>query len=213
MSQGESQVKEGFYLSEEGEWIPEGWNCSYWENEIILNYGRAIKGYQRKSSGYPVYGTNGHIGYHEEKLFDGPAVILGRKGANRGVKFSDSDFWVVDTAYGVEPKNGNEPKWLYYKLIADKIGEIDDGSPIPSTPRAFVYATKVNLPDPPEQKAIAAVLGSLDDKIELLREQNETLEALAQTLFKRWFIDFNFPDKNGKPYKDSGGIMIASELG
>ncbi len=61
--------------------------------------------------------------------------------------------------------------------------------------------------------AIAAVLGSLDDKIELLREQNETLEALAQTLFKRWFIDFNFPDKNGNPYKNSSGKMIASELG
>jgi type I restriction enzyme S subunit len=65
----------------------------------------------------------------------------------------------------------------------------------------------------PEQKAIAAVLGSLDDKIELLREQNETLEALAQTLFNRWFIDFNFPDENGNPYKDSGGKMIPSELG
>ena len=64
-----------------------------------------------------------------------------------------------------------------------------------------------------EQKAIAAVLGSLDDKIELLREQNETLEALAQTLFKRWFIDFNFPDENGNPYKDSSGKMIASEFG
>lgn len=61
------------------------------------------------------------------------------------------------------------------------------------------------IPKVPEQKAIAGVLGSLDDKIELLREQNETLEALAQTLFKHWFIDFNFPDKNGKPYKDSGG--------
>jgi len=69
------------------------------------------------------------------------------------------------------------------------------------------------LPLLSEQKAIVAVLSSLDDKIELLREQNETLEALAQTLFKRWFIDFNFPDKNGNPYKDSGGTMIPSELG
>lgn len=207
------ETRVGFYFSEDGEWVPDGWNRTNWEDEITLNYGKAIKGYQEKQSGYPVYGTNGPIGYHEEKLFDGPAVILGRKGANRGVEYSESDFWVVDTAYGVEPKNENHPKWLYYKLIADKIGEIDDGSPIPSTPRAFVYATEVNIPSPSEQKAIAAVLGSLDDKIELLREQNETLEALAQTLFKRWFIDFNFPDENGNPYKDSGGKMVASELG
>ena len=207
------ETKEGFYLGEDGEWIPDGWNRKKWEDEIKLNYGKAIKGYQQKQAGYPVYGTNGPIGYHEEKLFNGPGVILGRKGANRGVEYSTSDFWVVDTAYAVKPKNGNLPKWLYYKLIADKIGEIDDGSPIPLTPRAFVYATEVNIPLPTEQKAIAAVLGSLDDKIELLREQNETLEALAQTLFKRWFIDFNFPDENGNPYKDSGGKMTPSELG
>lgn len=64
-----------------------------------------------------------------------------------------------------------------------------------------------------EQKEIAKVLSSLDDKIELLREQNKTLEATAQTIFKEWFVNFNFPDENGKPYKDAGGKMIDSELG
>jgi len=65
----------------------------------------------------------------------------------------------------------------------------------------------------PEQKAIANVLSSLDDKIELLRKQNETLEAIAQTIFNEWFVNFNFPDKNGQPYKASGGKMVDSELG
>ena len=72
---------------------------------------------------------------------------------------------------------------------------------------------EILLPPLPEQRAIAAVLSSLDDKIELLREQNKALEAIAQTLFKEWFVNFNFPDKNGKPYKASGGKMIDSELG
>lgn len=74
-------------------------------------------------------------------------------------------------------------------------------------------SAKFLFPPVSEQTRIGNLLGSLDDKIELLREQNETLEVLAQTLFKRWFIDFNFPDKNGNPYKDSGGKMIGSELG
>jgi len=87
------------------------------------------------------------------------------------------------------------------------------GTPGIGQPLTSLKSISVVLPPLSEQKAIAAVLGSLDDKIELLREQNETLEALAQTLFKRWFIDFNFPDENGNPYKDSGGAMIASELG
>lgn len=71
----------------------------------------------------------------------------------------------------------------------------------------------VTLPPLPEQCAIAAILSSLDDKIELLREQNRTLEEMAQRLFKEWFVDFNFPDERRKPYKKSGGKMVESELG
>lgn len=71
----------------------------------------------------------------------------------------------------------------------------------------------VRLPSDNEQRAIAAVLGSFDDKIELLREQNKTLEATAQAIFKEWFVNFNFPNEKGKPYKKSGGKMIDYELG
>ncbi|UKP01475.1 restriction endonuclease subunit S [Nostoc sp. UHCC 0870] len=74
----------------------------------------------------------------------------------------------------------------------------------------------LQLPDLPSlkiQKEIGDTLGNLDAKIENLRRQNETLEAIAQTLFKHWFIDFEFPNADGKPYKSSGGAMIPSELG
>ena len=64
-----------------------------------------------------------------------------------------------------------------------------------------------------EQKEIATILSTLDKKIALLKKQNQTLEELAQTLFSRWFVDFEFPNEQGKPYKSSGGKMIASELG
>jgi len=72
---------------------------------------------------------------------------------------------------------------------------------------------KIVLPSWEEQKRIAAVLSCLDDKIENLRKQNETLEKIAQTLFKHWFIDFEFPNENGQPYRSSGGAMQPSELG
>ena len=71
----------------------------------------------------------------------------------------------------------------------------------------------IKIPSLEEQKAIADVLSCLDGKIENLRRQNETLEAIAQTLFKHWFMDFEFPNEDGKPYKSSGGAMIPSELG
>ena len=73
----------------------------------------------------------------------------------------------------------------------------------------------LQIPKPPlhEQNNIVSIFSLLDDKITLLREQNQTLEELAQTLFKRWFVEFEFPNENGQPYKSSGGKMVESELG
>jgi len=75
--------------------------------------------------------------------------------------------------------------------------------------------SKLLVPCPPlhEQHAISKILSNLDAKIELNREMNATLESMAEALFKHWFVDFEFPDENGKPYKSSGGRMIESELG
>ena len=71
----------------------------------------------------------------------------------------------------------------------------------------------LNIPDLTTQTAIAEILSSLDDKIELNNKINQELENLAQTLFKQWFIDFEFPNEKGEPYKSSGGEMVESELG
>ena len=72
---------------------------------------------------------------------------------------------------------------------------------------------KIKLPPLAEQKRIASILSSFDDKIELNNKTNKILEEMAQTIFEEWFINFNFPNANGKPYKKSGGEMIGSELG
>lgn len=64
-----------------------------------------------------------------------------------------------------------------------------------------------------EQKMIANILSTLDEKIEVNNQINETLENMAQALFKQWFIDFEFPNANGEPYKSSGGVMFESEQG
>jgi len=87
------------------------------------------------------------------------------------------------------------------------------GGAQPLLTQTLLKELEINLPTLPEQKAIAAVLSAFDDKIELLREQNQTLETLAQTIFKEWFVHFNFPGKDGKHYRDNGGEMVDSELG
>ena len=73
--------------------------------------------------------------------------------------------------------------------------------------------TKIKLPPLHEQKAIAHILSTLDDKIEVNNQINKTIENMAQAIFKQWFVDFEFPNEDGEPYKSSGGEMVESELG
>ena len=167
------------------------WRASTWGEEISLEYGKALRDYDKASGKYRVFGSNGPIGWTDKTLAPGPGVILGRKGAYRGIEFSRAPFFVIDTAYYVVPKGEFDMRWLYYAIKHHKLGEIDDGSPIPSTTRSAVYVRDIDVPPLAEQKAIAAVLGALDDKIELNRRMNATLEAMARALFQSWFIDFD----------------------
>jgi type I restriction enzyme, S subunit len=129
------------------------------------------------------------------------------------IGFGSTEYIVIREKQGLSDK-----KFLYYLAISPNFREIAIKSMTGTSGRQRVQTDvlvnkKFPFPPLPEQKAIAAVLSSLDGKIELLREQNKTLETIAQVLFKEWFIDFNFPDENGEPYKKSGGKMIDSELG
>jgi len=167
------------------------WRRSTWGEEISLEYGKGLRGYKDAKGPCRVYGSNGPVGWTTKPLTDGPGVILGRKGAYRGVEYSKKSFFVIDTAYYVKPKTELDMRWIYYAIQHYKLGEINDGSPIPSTTRAAVYVRELDVPLHHEQRAIAHILGSLDDKIELNQRMNETLEAMAQALFKSWFSDFD----------------------
>jgi type I restriction enzyme S subunit len=108
-------------------------------------------------------------------------------------------------------------EFLYY-FLKSNIGQEEIfrkivGAVQPKLPIYNINDIGLNIPDLPTQTAIAEILSSLDDKMELNNKINQELENLAQTLFKRWFIDFEFPNENGEPYKSSGGEMVDSELG
>jgi len=167
------------------------WRISTWGEEISLEYGKALRGYSSEKGEYRVYGSNGPIGWTGEPLAPGPGIILGRKGAYRGIQFCQEPFYVIDTAYYVVPKTELDMRWLYYAMAYYKLGEIDDGSPIPSTTRSAIYIREFEIPTPREQRNIAGILGALDDRIELNRKLNETLEAIARAIFKSWFVDFD----------------------
>ena len=166
------------------------WRRSTWGEEISLQYGKSLRDYSDAAGHFRVFGTNGPIGWTDKPLVDGPGVILGRKGAYRGVHYSFDPFFVIDTAYYVIPKTDIDMRWLYYAIIHHQLGKIDDGSPIPSTTRAAVYPREIFVPEPDEQRAIAGILGALDDKIDQNRRTAQALDQLARAIFRAWFVGF-----------------------
>lgn len=113
-------------------------------------------------------------------------------------------------------KNKIDPNYLFYNIYSryNELRQISDGHSIRgSLTTKIIKNLKIKLPPLDEQKAIANILSTLDEKIEVNNQINETLEKMAQELFKRWFVDFEFPDENGNPYQSSGGEMVNSELG
>ncbi|WP_409470689.1 restriction endonuclease subunit S [Streptomyces sp. HC307] len=158
------------------------WRTTTWGAVASLEYGKALRGYQEGSGDVPVYGTNGPVGWTHTRQAEGPGVIVGRKGAYRGVHYSPRDFWVIDTAFYLRPLERMSLRWAYYAMVNLDINSMDSGSAIPSTSRADFYALPVSVPPLAEQEAIADVLGALDDKIGLNKRIADTAEELALSL-------------------------------
>lgn len=167
---------------------------------ITLEYGKGLLNYRNDTGKYDVFGTNGKIGTADEYLYDDASVIIGRKGAYREVHFSKKPFFVIDTAFYTKNKITDlDTSFLFYWFKNIDINAMDSGSAIPSTSRDEVYDLDIQLPMLHEQIEIAAVLRTLDDKIDLLLRQNTTLEQLAETIFKQWFaqgVEDNWEEKN-----------------
>lgn len=109
-----------------------------------------------------------------------------------------------------------DPSFLFYNISAryKELRQISDGHSIRgSLTTKMINKLKVKLPILDKQKLISKILLSLDQKIEINNKINENLQSISQLLFKHWFVDFEFPNEEGLPYKFSGGEMVDSELG
>lgn len=190
------------------------WLTYKWGELCTLEYGKGLKGYRDSTGKIPVYGTNGPIGFTEKELSNRNGVIIGRKGAYRGVHYSPIPFFVIDTAFylNIIDEGKLDMKFAYYNLLTKDINSMDSGSAIPSTSRTDFYNIESDIPTLNEQKSIANIISTLDEKIETNNQINKKLEEIAQAIFKQWFVDFEFPNEDGDPYKSSGGEMVESEM-
>jgi type I restriction enzyme S subunit len=158
---------------------------------VTLQRGIDLPAADRKPGSVPIMGSFGVTGRHNEAACTGPGVTVGRSGASAGVVcYIEKDFWPLNTCLYVRDFKGNHPRFAYYLLKTFDLASLNSGSAQPSLNRNFVHPVPAAFPEPPEQAAIATVLGALDDKIELNRRMNETLEKTARAIFKDWFVDF-----------------------
>ena len=139
----------------------------------------------------PLYGGNGILGYSSESNYDGDTIIIGRVGRYCGsVYFEDKPIWISDNALSAKPKGNHNIKFLYYFLKNLNLNKMAQGSSHPLITQTLLNSTDIFIcNNVAEQRAIAEVLSSLDDKIDLLHRQNKTLENMTQILFQKWFID------------------------
>ncbi len=156
-----------------------------------FSYGKGLRKDMRNPAGHiPVFGSNGHVGWHDKALTDGPTVIVGRKGTVGAVHYSSVPCWPIDTTFFISGDEAGLVRFRYYALNTLGLGAMNADSAVPGLNREASHVRELRVPPLPEQRAIAHVLGTLDDKIELNRRMNETLEAMARAIFKNWFADF-----------------------
>lgn len=159
---------------------------------VSLQRGHDLTDPERKPGSVPVMGSAGQNGTHATALAKGPGVVIGRSGASFGqVHFTAKDYWPHNTCLYVTDFHGNDPRFVYYFLKSINFAGYNSGSAQPSLNRNFIYPIEIRVPAPEVQREIARILGAIDDKIELNRRMNDTLEAMARAIFQSWFVDFD----------------------
>ncbi len=172
-------------------------NCN-WEmiplgDLITLQRGHDLPSSKRKDGVIPIMGSSGITGYHNEAKCFGSGVIVGRSGNSMGeVSFIDEDHWPLNTCLYVTDFKGNNPKYIYYLLKTVNFDQFNSGSAQKSLNRNAVYPFEVYATkNKTIQKDIGKTLSQLEEKESLNIKINQTLEEMAQAIFKSWFVDFD----------------------
>ncbi|MFI7519881.1 restriction endonuclease subunit S [Micromonospora globbae] len=147
---------------------------------VKLKRGFDLPETSRQFGTFPVVGSAGVSGWHNEGPVAGPGVTLGRSGASIGVAtYVDARYWPLNTTLFVEDFRGNDPRFIYYLLRTIDFNGFNSGSAQPSLNRNYIAGISIRLPEPIEQRLISGLLGALDDKIAINERTSQTAAALA----------------------------------
>ena len=159
---------------------------------VELKRGYDLPQKERMPGDVPLISSSGVTDSHAKAMVKGPGVVTGRYGTLGQMFYVEQDFWPLNTTLYVRDFKGNDPRFISYFLRDVDFFAYSDKAAVPGLNRNHLHQARVRFPtDLTEQRAIARILGTLDDKIEMNRRMNETLEAMARALFKAWFVDFD----------------------
>lgn len=182
---------------------------------LELQRGYDLPTRSRVAGEIPIISSSGYSGYHDEFKCDGENVITGRYGTIGNVYYYNGKCWPLNTSLYVKDFKGNIPKYIYYFLKNTlKLYQVNgnDKSAVPGIDRKIIHEMCVPFhEDTDYQKDICSVLNCLDHKITTNSNICSEMEAMAKTIYDYWFVQFDFPDENGKPYRTSGGEMVWNE--
>jgi len=167
------------------------WTTTTLGQVIELKRGYDLPSRDRRDGPYPIVSSSGVSGCHAEAKAKAPGVVIGRYGTLGEVHYITQDYWPLNTSLYVRDFKGNDPRFISYFLRSLDFGAYSDKAAVPGLNRNDLHTAVVRVPAVAEQRVIAHILGTLDDKIELNRQMNETLEAIARILFKSWCVDFD----------------------
>ena len=177
-----------------------------------FTYGKAIKKADQLNGRIPVYGSNGVYAFSAEALVKQHAVIIGRKGSVGKVHLSTKPCWISDTAFHTTKNTIEEAYFVYYLLSSLGLEDMNTDAAVPGLNRNNAHRLEIKIPNSVEGRiALVAPLITLDKKIELNRQTNQTLEHIAQALFKCWFVDFE-PTRAKIIAKEKGANTAIQEL-
>ena len=171
--------------SELGE-IPEGWEVAKLGELLELAYGKALKEEDRQDGTIPVYGSNGQVGWHNEKLVTGPGIIVGRKGNPGVVKWVPTDFFPIDTTFYVVPKDKCPSlSFLFYALERQDLASLSADSAVPGLNRNLAYMSSQILPPRTVLVAFDSAVQALFQRTYESERESRTLAALRDALLPK----------------------------
>lgn len=178
------------------------------KNFIELHRGYDLPKNKRERGQYPIVSSTGIVGKHSTFKIKGPGVITGRSGTIGKVIYESNNFWPLNTTLFVSDFKGNDPKYVFYWLQHFDLQHYTTGSTVPTLNRNDLANLTIDIPDAKEQKNRIKILEIIDKKIANNNAISKELESMAKTIYDYWFLQFEFPDKDGKPYKSNGGKMV-----